>query len=161
VRDLPGGGQVYGSFSVEEYRPAEFKVAVASERKQYVRGESMAWSTEADYLFGSPMRGAGYRWYLNRNQAGFAPPEHDGYVFADEVWWWGDDSGGSSGFVAQGQGKLDLKGKASGTVALKPPKMRGPESYELEVTVTDISRQTISSRTSVEVISDSTRWRAS
>jgi uncharacterized protein YfaS (alpha-2-macroglobulin family) len=34
-------------------------------------------------------------------------------------------------------------------VPLKPPKMRGPESYELEVTVTDISRQTISSRTSV------------
>ncbi len=146
---LPGGGQVYGSFSVEEYRPAEFKVAVTSERRQYVRGDGMAWSTAADYLFGSPMRGAGYRWYLNRNQAGFAPPEHDGYVFADEVWWWGDDSGGGSGFVAQGQGKLDGKGKASGTVTLKPPKMRGPESYELEVTVTDISRQTISSRTSV------------
>jgi hypothetical protein len=146
---LPGGGQVYGSFSVEEYRPAEFKVAVSSERRQYVRGDAMPWSTSADYLFGSPMRGAGYRWYLNRNQASFAPPEHDGFVFADEVWWWGEENGGGSGFVAQGQGKLDSKGKASGTVTLKPPKMRGPESYELEVTVTDISRQTISSRTSV------------
>jgi alpha-2-macroglobulin len=147
---LPGGSSVYGSFRVEEYRPADFSVSVQTERKEAVRGDSVGWNARGNYLFGSPMRGAELRWTLYREGASFVPPNHEGYVFSDEVYWWGDEtSDRTSGLVAQGQGKLDDKGKTSGSVPLKPPKMTGPQTYELEVNVADLSRQTISSRTSV------------
>jgi alpha-2-macroglobulin len=144
-----GGGSLYGSFRVEEFRPAEFKVAVQSERREHVRGDTMAWTARGDYLFGAPMRGAAQRWSVYRSTASFAPPKHEGFVFSDEVWWSDDERQEESGFVARGEGKLDGRGQAAGTVPLKPPKMSGPQSYELELTVTDVSRQTISSRTSV------------
>jgi hypothetical protein len=145
-----GGGTVYGQFRVEEYRPAEFKVAVTSEHRAHVRGDTLTWSSSADYLFGSPMRQAEMRWSLDGGHTSYAPPGHEGYIFSDEASWWGEDSGPSNpGLVAQGKGKLDDRGRISGAIPLRPPKMTGPQSYELEVTVTDVSRQNISTRTSV------------
>ena len=144
------GGTVYGRFSVEEFRPAEFKVAVKSEQAQLVRGETMRWNANGAYLFGAPMRGAPLRWSLYHSPSYFRPTGHEGFVFSDRVWWFGDGSHQrDGGFVARGNGKLDARGGLTGEQALKPAKMTGPISYELETSVTDISRQSISSRTRV------------
>ena len=144
------GRPVYGSFRVEEYRVAEFKVSVKAEKRHLVRGDELAWGTSGQYLFGSPMRGAGVDWSLNWSPSYYAPPRHPGYVFDDRIWWFGTGSrsryGGSAG---SGDAKLDSKGRLKQRKKLAPAKMIGPRSYELETTVTDISRQTISSRTSV------------
>jgi len=53
-------GDIHGSFEIAEYRPAEFKVGVESERPSYVRGDMAHWSGQGDYLFGAPM--AACRW---------------------------------------------------------------------------------------------------
>jgi uncharacterized protein YfaS (alpha-2-macroglobulin family) len=145
----PGsGGTAYGRFSVEEYRPAEFKVTVKTDRRQYVRGDKMTWDASAAYLFGAPMRSSKFRWWASYSRSGFQPPEHDGYVFSDGVKWW-QGSRSSSGSLAQGQGRLSAEGKSTKGLILKPTTMDGPRGYEVEATVTDVSRQTISNRTRV------------
>jgi len=145
-----GGGTAYGSFSVEEYRPAEFKVEVAPERKEYVRGDTLSWTSTGTYLFGAAMRGADVRWYLHQSQASYQPPENEGFVFADEVRWWQDDeSSATIPLVARGSGKLNRSGAMAKSVPLKPSRMAGPMAYQVETTVTDVSRQSISSRASV------------
>ena len=151
VRASPGGqGTVHGSFRVEEYRPAEFKVGLTAQKAQLVRGGKLDWRATGAYLFGSPMRGAKLNWSLYWQPTSFAPPKHEGYHFADEVWYLGSGSRSrSGGFVAQGKRKLDRKGKLSGARPLKPARMIGPRRYALETTVTDISRQAISARTKV------------
>ncbi|MCC6748694.1 MAG: Ig-like domain-containing protein [Deltaproteobacteria bacterium] len=149
VAKLPSGGAIYGRFQVEEFKPAEFSVQVSAERKEYTRGDTLAFHGAGRYLFGAAMRGVGYRWTLDRQPAGYSPSGHPGFVFSDEVPWWEEGERGDAGFVAQGQGKLDKQGALTGTVPLKPARMRGPESYELETTVTDFSRQTGAARTAV------------
>ena len=144
------GGTVYGRFSVEEFRPAEFKVSVKSDKPQRVRGETMKWEANGAYLFGAPMRGAPLTWSIYSTPSYYRPPGHDGFVFSDRVWWFGEGSQRrDGGFVARGSGKLDAQGGLWGQQALKPAQMTGPISYELETSVTDISRQSISSRTMV------------
>ncbi len=141
---------IYGSFRVEEYRVAEFKVSTKADRRHLVRGEQMGWATNGAYLFGSPMRGAKVNWSMYWSPSYFSPPRHEGYVFSDRVWYWGTGSRyRSGGHAGSGNARLDQKGQHSGKKKLAPAKMIGPRSYELEATVTDISRQTISSRATV------------
>ncbi|MCA9666992.1 MAG: Ig-like domain-containing protein [Myxococcales bacterium] len=142
----PGGGTVYGSFRVEEYRPAEFEVKVSSERPQYIRGDSLRWNASGRYLFGAPMRRAKHRYTIYRSSAYYSPPGHPGFVFSDESYWYGK-GGPRYGMVTRGSGRLDAKGAASGITAIKPAKMTRPERWRLEMTVTDVSRQTVASRT--------------
>ena len=150
VAQPAGGGTLYGRFSVEEYRPAEFKVSVKSEKSQLVRGDTMKWTASGAYLFGAPMRKSPIRWSLHHAPSYYRPPGHEGFVFSDRVWWWGDGSSSrSGGFLARGSDKLDGRGDLAGSKLLKPDKMVGPRTYELEASVTDISRQSISNRTRV------------
>ncbi|MBW2734409.1 MAG: hypothetical protein JRH20_18635, partial [Deltaproteobacteria bacterium] len=136
-----------GSFRVEEYRAAEFAVEAKREHKALIRGETMRWDISGRYLFGSAMRGAKFKTYLSWDRAFFAPPGHEGYAFGDEAPWWGAYRS-TSGSAGQGRGKLDDRGEGRGERKLKPSKMFGPRRYQLEATVTDISRQSISARTS-------------
>lgn len=141
-------GSVRTSFRVEEYRPAEFSVDASSDRKHYVRGDTLNWKTKGRYLFGSPMRRAEFKWSVYRRRSTFSPPGHDGFVFQQEIDWWSDKKS-YGGYVARGKSKLDEQGLASGKLALRPPVMNYPLSHEFESSVTDISRQRISSRTTV------------
>ncbi len=152
VTAKPAGSSrtVYGSFRVEEYRVAEFKVSTRADRAHLVRGDEMAWTTAGAYLFGSPMRKAKVNWSIYWSPSYFAPPGHDGFVFSDRVWYWGTGSRyRSGGHAGSGDARLDGKGQHKGTKKLAPAKMIGPRSYQLEASVTDISRQSIASRTSV------------
>src|SRR6185295_19400818 len=77
---LRGEDSVYTSFDVAEYRPAEFKVEVASASPAYVRGAAARFSVQADYLFGAPMAGAGVHYSVTRAPASAAVPGSDGFV---------------------------------------------------------------------------------
>src|SRR4029079_13769723 len=63
---LRGEDSAYTSFDVAEYRPAEFKVDVASASPAYVRGAPARFSVQADYLFGAPMAGAAVHYSVTR-----------------------------------------------------------------------------------------------
>ncbi|PIE19565.1 MAG: hypothetical protein CSA65_01960 [Proteobacteria bacterium] len=143
-----GKASSYGSFRVEEYRPAEFAVRVKTDKRHYVRGDVMRYDLGGKYLFGAPMRATKYRTHINWRQTSWSPPRHAGYIFHNEISWWGSYVS-TRGHLATGRGKLDRNGSAQGQKTLKPAKMNAPHSYGVEATVTDISRQSISNRTTV------------
>ncbi len=140
------------SFEVAEYRPAEFKVAVQSDRPSYVRGDKASWTARADYLFGAPMAGADSALRVTRHRSGFAPPGTEAFSTGDDAYEEDrTDTSVPSYEVQTSTAKLDAAGAATLTAPLALPGQRGAEVVTAEADVTDLSRQTISGSTSALV----------
>jgi len=143
---------IYESFDVSEYRPAEFKVGVESERPSYVRGDTARWSGHGDYLFGAPMAKAGARYTVSRAPSYFEVPNSEGFStsaasFHSDL----EDQGlNTSQLVAQ-NGNLDEHGALTFSQKLELPAQRGPELLSAELEVSDVSRQSIAGSTSAIV----------
>jgi hypothetical protein len=143
---------VSSDFEVAEYRPAEFKVGVESDRPAYVRGDKASWTAHGDYLFGAPMSGAEAWLHVTRSATSFTPKGTDGFVTDDDAFLAGkpDDSERRSE-VQNDRQKLDAKGAATISAPLSLPGQHGPELLSAEADVTDLSRQTIAGSTSALV----------
>ena len=143
---------IYESFDVSEYRPAEFKVAVESERPSYIRGDTARWTGHGDYLFGAPMAKAGAHYTVSRAPGYFEVPNSAGFstnaaAFHADL----EDQGlNNSQLIAQ-NGNLDEHGALSFSQKLELPAQRGPELLSAEVEVSDVSRQSIAGSTSAIV----------
>ncbi|APR79680.1 Large extracellular alpha-helical protein [Minicystis rosea] len=139
-------------FEVAEYRPAEFKVGVQSDRSTYARGDKASWTARGDYLFGAPMSGAEAWLRVTRAQTSFTPPGLEGFVTDDETFFAGKPNDGEGRYEVQNDHtKLDAKGTATIAATLALPGQRGPELVTCEADVTDLSRQTIAGSTSALV----------
>lgn len=133
-----------GDFEVAEYRPAEFKVAVESDRPSYVRGDKASWTARGDLLFGSPMANAPVRFTVTRGTTSFSPPGVEGFATGEEVFRRDLQETSPRGYeVASRETKLDTKGAAALAETLTMPGQRGPELVTAEAEVTDVSRQAI------------------
>ena len=152
VKAQLAGDVIYESFDVSEYRPAEFKVGVESERPSYVRGDTARWTGHGDYLFGAPMAKAGARYTVSRAPSSFEVPNSEGFstsaaAFHADL----EDQGlNTSQLVAQ-NGNLDEHGALSFSQKLDLPAQRGPELLSAELEVSDVSRQSIAGSTSAIV----------
>ena len=136
------------SVEVAEYRPAEFKVSVESDRPSYVRGDKATWTARGDYLFGAPMAGADARISVTRGFTWFTPPglEDGGFVVDEAAFTEAlPEAGPSGGELQSARVKLDAEGKASISAALSMPGQRGTETVTAEAEVTDVARQSIAS----------------
>lgn len=132
------------SVEVAEYRPAEFKVAVESDRPSYVRGDKATWTARGDYLFGAPMGGADARVSVTRAETWFTPPGLEGFVVDEGAFTEAlPDSGQRGTEVQAARTKLDERGQATIAAALSLPGQRGPETLTAEAEVTDVARQAI------------------
>jgi len=143
---------IYESFDVSEYRPAEFKVSVESDRPSYVRGDTARWIGHGDYLFGAPMAKAGGRYTVSRAPSYFEVPNSEGFstsaaAFHADL----EDQGlNTSQLIAQ-NGNLDEHGALTFSQKLELPAQRGPELLSAELEVSDVSRQSIAGSTSAIV----------
>jgi uncharacterized protein YfaS (alpha-2-macroglobulin family) len=148
-RDYPDASS---DFEVAEYRPAEFKVSVQSDKPSYIRGDKASWTSRGDYLFGAPMANADVRMEVTRNETSFTPPGLEGYLTDDYAFLAGQsESSERSSSVQQGSSKLDAKGSFGLNAALAMPGQRGAELVTCEADVTDLSRQMISGSSSAIV----------
>jgi len=143
---------IYESFDVSEYRPAEFKVGVESERPSYIRGDTARWTGHGDYLFGAPMAKAGARYTVSRAPSYFEVPNSAGFstsaaAFHADL----DNQGLSAGQLAAQNGNLDERGAVTFSQKLDLPAQTGPELVSAEVEVSDVSRQSIAGSTSAIV----------
>jgi hypothetical protein len=140
------------SFEVAEYRPAEFKVGVETDRPSYVRGESIACTARGDYLYGAPMSKASAHVTLTRGDTGFVPPNTDGFEVTDEPYAFDlPDTSPARESISSTNATLDAKGATVVKAALTMPGQRGPESVLCEAEVSDLSRQAVAGRTSAIV----------
>ncbi|WP_437901450.1 MG2 domain-containing protein [Sorangium sp. So ce124] len=139
-----GWPDVWGSVEVAEYRPAEFKVGVESDRPSYVRGDKARWTARGDYLFGAPMTNAEASLSVTRAPASFSPPGIEGFtVREDELTGALRDQAPREFEVQSAREKLDAAGQAAIGAALSMPGQRGTELVTCEASVTDVSRQAI------------------
>ena len=143
---------IYESFDVSEYRPAEFKVGVESDRPSYIRGDSARWTGHADYLFGAPMAKAGARYTVSRSPSSFELPNSAGFstsaaAFHADL----EEQGLNASQLVSHNGKLDEHGALPFALKLDLPAQRGPELLSAEVEVSDVSRQTIAGSSSAIV----------
>ena len=143
---------IYESFDVSEYRPAEFKVGVESERPSYVRGDSARWTGHGDYLFGAPMAKAVARYTLSRAPSYFEVPSSAGFSTSAAAYHADlEDQGLTTSQLVSQNANLDEHGAVAFSHKLDLPAQRGPELLSAEVEVTDVSRQSIAGSSSAIV----------
>ena len=140
-------GSFRQSFTVEEYRPANFEVKTRPEEPWIVAGIEAAIRTEARYFYGAPVRGGKVKWTVNRRRRAARFTRHRGYVFGKEQPRW-ERWSSSSGheYVTEQQGKLDGAGRATLKLQVGPDELSEDYDYLIRADVADESNQTIASR---------------
>ena len=143
---------IYESFDVSEYRPAEFKVGVESERPSYIRGDTARWTGHGDYLFGAPMAKASARYTVSRAPSYFEVPNSAGFSTSAAAYHADlEDQGLNTSQLVSQNGTLDEHGAVAFSHKLDLPAQRGTELLSAEVEVSDVSRQSIAGNTSAIV----------
>jgi len=135
------------SFLVAAYRAPEFEVTVALDKADYREGETINATVEASYFFGGKAAGAGVQWVLLAEDYRFDRYNGPGsYSFGND----GEFSrfAGFGELIANGRGVTDGQGRFSVRLPADLSKRKGSARFILEVGVTDINDQSVSSRAS-------------
>ncbi len=142
----------YGvGFQVAEYRKPEFEVSAATDKPEYVQGEQINVTAQANYFFGGPVQNGKVRWTL----LGADAPFHyrgDGYwSFEDYDWYEPMRSGPFAGQISQGEGKTDAQGRFSFSVPADINKYQRSQRFTFDITAEDVNNQAVSTQTSAVV----------
>ncbi len=147
------GDQYTGaSFMVAEYRKPEFQVSVATDGTDYIHGDSILASAQADYFFGGPVGDAAVQWRVTREPFVFDRWQGEGYYsFADygdeyAIYW---EQGGE--LVTEGEGSTDAQGGFDVTIPADLREVSSSQTYIVEISVTDLNNQVVSARVAVVV----------
>lgn len=169
------GGQLAGTFQVQEYRAPEIEVSVRAPEGTFFRDDRASFVVDSSYLFGAPAADLPVQYTVAATPEAYAPPGHPDYHFGDEPGFpmpWlrrgGDVSPAvglsrakmrgpsrplpveASGSLVSGTGVLSADGTLAIPVALQSAEfIEGPIRVQLEAAVTDLSRQQVANRASV------------
>ena len=142
--------QFTASFEILTYKPAEFKVTVEPQAREWIHGQKASFTVNSEYLFGSPVTQGRVEQYVTRNETSFSPPGATGFIVDDSTFR--QDlrfitQRGSA--YSQATGELDKDGRLTREVALDAPQQSQPEELTFEAEVQDLSQQTQAGRASV------------
>ena len=148
----------YMGFIVASFRKPDFKVDVTAKQPEWVRGDTVAATTEGRYLFGAAMDGRDVTWTANTYSSSWDPgadhPELrlDGFRWAPYCFDYTRCEGSSVNEAGKGVSTLS----AEGTLAIKVPvevqtRPHTTAQMTIESEVTDVNRQAIANRTSVTI----------
>ena len=141
----------YGvSFQVAAYRAPEFEVTVATDKTDYQSGDTLSATVSASYFFGGNVANAKVEWTLFARDYFFDRYEGEGYYS------WGDfdlfyRGAGFNEQIANGTGTTDASGKLTLRVPADLSQRQNSATFSLEVSVTDLNDQSVSSRASAIV----------
>jgi len=145
------GGTTY--FDVEEYVPAAFKVEAASDKEEYIAGDTFVLDVNAEYYFGVPVDG-GTLEYAVASQDYYFDRYRDGYFQFGNGWDYSFDGSYGDKFLLRGKTSLDSHGKAEIKEQLDFNKFfKGDESmrskiFTVHLTAKNTNGQSISTRKS-------------
>jgi hypothetical protein len=146
----------YGHFSVEEYKKPEYEVEVKAAQGHAILGDTIRLAVSGRYYFGEPVKDAQVSYEIYANPYYYYYPWWRGryagyYWFAEE--FYPRDRGVSGQLVAQGEGRLDEKGRFE--LAFDSSKLPKNQDYDYDLTVrasvTDKSRRQIQGYGSVRL----------
>ncbi len=142
----------YGvGFQVAEYRKPEYELSAATDQPEYIQGEQINVTTQANYFFGGPVQNGKVRWTLMSADAPFNY-KGDGYwSFEDYDWYEPMRPGQFGGQISQGEGKTDAQGRFSFSVPADINKFQRSQRFTFDITVQDVNNQAVSTQTSAVV----------
>lgn len=152
--------EIFGSFLVAAYRRPDFRVDVKLQSQDDVAGAKLTGTVNAKYLFGAAMADREVKWTYSKTRIGSVPDAvsdrfgWDRWAFLGDEW-----ARHVTGEPYANYSRTTLAQNSATTTSegalvreLDTDLTAGhPYQYELEATVTDVSRQRISGRSSFAV----------
>ena len=135
-------------FQVETAKPAEFKVTLQPEKKNYFSGEKAQFVASANYNFGAPIAQAPAKWNLRREMTWFNPEEFKDYTFTPYFLREGEYKEDGK-LIHNSSGKTDKNGALMFTAPL--PQVNAPATVFAELEVQSPARQNLFARTPITV----------
>jgi uncharacterized protein YfaS (alpha-2-macroglobulin family) len=151
---LPSGYETNLGFSVAEYRKPEFLVNVTSEEAEVVQGATIHFNVNSQFFFGGPVSNADVNWTLLSANSFFQYTGPGYYDFGDFDYTSGEGTpfyGTFGEVIASGAGQTDAQGNLKINVPADIGKKITSQIFTLEATVTDVTNQPVSGRSSVTV----------
>lgn len=141
----------YGvTFLVSAYRAPEFEVTAATDKTDYLAGETINATFDAKYFFGGNVANAKVSWVLLANDYFFDRYTGPGnYIFGE--WDYTRRFPGFNEPLANGQGATDAQGRFTLSVPADLSTRKGSARFTLEASITDANDQSVSARVSVVV----------
>ena len=140
------------SFQVAEYKRPDFQVSVASDKPEYIQGDTIQVSVESSYYFGGPVADAGVHWTVMSEDYFFRYQGVGWWDFTDYDYLQQRAGGGPFGeTLGEGDGKTDANGRFSFSVPADIAQRTLSQTFTIEATITDVNNQAVSSRLSVVV----------
>ncbi|HEX3160378.1 MAG TPA: MG2 domain-containing protein, partial [Gemmatimonadaceae bacterium] len=137
-----------------EYRAPEFLVETLADSTPRYGGDTVRVDAAARYLFGTPMARATVSWSAELHEVmpwELRVPGAEGWTVGEwDRWRQGDGDRPASSSI-EGDDTLDASGRMAIHVPIAGLRPSRPGRMEVEVAVTDLNRQVISSRVSVPV----------
>jgi len=148
----------YQSFKIAEYRKPEYELLITPDKKTYISGDKAKVKVKGAFFFGAPLPDAEVNWNLRGADYYFSLPTDSGNPYAD-TWFSFSEDGvwcefgctSRANLISSGKGKLDKNGELEIDLPLDVSKQKLSQIYTLEVSVSDLSGQSISGRSSFPV----------
>lgn len=140
-------GQIYASFQVEEFRPAEAEVAVTFDKGEYIAGDTVLATIQSYFLFGAPMAHSEVNWTLRATPRGRRVQSPEGFRFGGISSFY-DSITERRGFreIARDKSTLDESGILQIDVPIDTNIIIGIADLHLEARVTSPSNRAFSGR---------------
>jgi len=136
------GEEIDGSFQVAEFKPPNFKVALALDAQTVTAGATVDAASTSTYLFGAPVEGGTTKFYVTRSRAYFAPKGWDAFSFGRQ-WWYPEEEPTLSSDVLQKDVTADASGKAAVAFDVAND-LPFATSYQVDAETTDASNLSVS-----------------
>ena len=147
------GLKFYGEFRLAEFRVPEFEVSMETDKKIAVAEEAIKLNWEGKYYFGAPMAKASSSLNITRRKSYFKPKNWHDYAFGIPSYLQ-DRKVSLSGTYRKETIELDSRGMGEMTVRIDEDDVPYPMTYNFDVEVTDVSRQTIAANQSTVFLPD-------
>ncbi|HEY9427647.1 MAG TPA: alpha-2-macroglobulin family protein [Gemmatimonadaceae bacterium] len=142
------------SFKVAEYRAPEFLVDAHTDSTPKFGGDTVVVDAAAHYLFGAPMGNASVHWSAVLHEV--SPSENgipgaDGWTVGEWDWTGRDEDAAAERPDLWGEDTLATDGHVTLRLPIADLNVSRPGEMKIDVAVTDVNRQTISTSLSVPV----------
>lgn len=168
IASIPGSKDFISSdsFQVEEFRPVSFGVKVESSLQQIIGKDEFQFDIQANYLFGTPMGGAKYKYSILKKSYSPNIEEFKDFSFGTGYNSYYDyeesdyEYEESSGYISGDEGELDKEGHAKVNASLTgldyyfqtsndKISIKDPYRIQIEATVSDVDSKSITNTNSV------------
>ena len=134
-----------------EYRKPEYEISAETDKPEYIQGEQINVTVQANYFFGGPVKGGKVNWVLLSSDYSFITPvgqAAEGYWSFERLGLVRDArrSARSAAQLSQGEGVTDAEGRFTFSVPADISKFTQSQRFTFDITVQDVNNQAVSTQ---------------